>query len=254
MNDFTVPDALPILSAGHHDISATGRGCVLDCVSWLSGRPEEGDAPSCVHPVLRSAAIRVNDTMSDDERHLLWALVPRLIGTADVRTDLVARKLLSVRLAVWCARQVLHLVREQDRDVCEKAVVAAEAWCDDPSEENRIAAYAAAVSSSSFSSSSSYAAYVAASYAAYVAASYAANAAAANAAAANAANAAASVASAANAANAAASVASVASFRLLEGLIREHERLTGHQPTPVVESEWAKLTGMLGSVPAGSTP
>jgi hypothetical protein len=225
MNDFTVPDALPILSAGHHDISATGRGCVLDCVSWLSGRPEEGDAPSCVHPVLRSAAIRVNDTMSDDERHLLWALVPRLIGTADVRTDLVARKLLSVRLAVWCARQVLHLVREQDRDVCEKAVVAAEAWCDDPSEENRIAAYAAyayaaAVSSSSSSSSSSYAAYVAA----------------------------------ANAASVAASVASVASFRLLEGLIREHERLTGHQPTPVVESEWAKLTGMLGSVPAGSTP
>jgi hypothetical protein len=197
-----------------------------------------------VHPVLRSAAIRVNDTMSDDERHLLWALVPRLIGTADVRTDLVARKLLSVRLAVWCARQVLHLVREQDRDVCEKAVVAAEAWCDDPSEENRIAAYAAyayaaAVSSSSSSSSSSYAAYVAAANAASVGAANAANAAAAN---------------AANAANAAASVASVASFRLLEGLIREHERLTGHQPTPVVESEWAKLTGMLGSVPAGSTP
>jgi hypothetical protein len=52
----------------------------------------------------------------------------------------------------------------------------------------------------------------------------------------------------------ASAAASAAGLGLLTGLIGEHERLTGHKPTPVVESEWAYLTGMLGVVPAGSTP
>jgi hypothetical protein len=65
-----LPDALPILSAGHHP-TGSGRACVMDAVSWLSGKPEEGDAPSCVHPVLRSLAIRVNDNLPDSERYRL---------------------------------------------------------------------------------------------------------------------------------------------------------------------------------------
>jgi hypothetical protein len=214
-NTMQVPDALPILSSGHHP-AGSGKACIMDAISWLQGKPEEGDAPSCVHPVLRSLAIKVNDNMADADRWQLWGLVPRLIGTADLRDDVAQRKVLNVRLAIFAARSVLHLAKNQP--VALAAIRSAEVWCDEPTEENRLLAKDA----SAAASASAYA-YAYASAAAYAAAY-------------------------------AAAAASAAGLGLLTGLIGEHERLTGHKPTPVVESEWAYLTGMLGVVPAGSTP
>ena len=51
---------------------------------------------------------------------------------------------LGVRAASAAARRVLHLVREQDRQVCLDAIEAAEAWAADPTEERAQAARAAA--------------------------------------------------------------------------------------------------------------
>jgi hypothetical protein len=324
-NTTQIPDALPILSSGHHP-AGSGKACVMDAISWLQGKPEEGDAPSCVHPVLRSLAIKVNDNMADVDRWQLWGLVPRLIGTADLRDDVVQRRVLNVRLAIFSARSVLHLSKNQP--VSLAAIRSAEVWCDDePTEGNRLRAKAAYASAASAADAADAAAAAAAAYASAASAADAADAAAAAASAsayaasdaayaasasayADAASASAYAASAsayaasasadatdaasasAYAASASAYAASASAYAtdaasayaasasasayatdaasayaasasasatdaglgLLTGLIGEHERLTGHQPTPVVESEWAKLTGMLGSVPAGSTP
>ena len=108
-----------------------------------------------------------------------------------------------VRFACFCARQVLHLVREKDREVCENAVITAEKWLigEATSEECSLAANAANAAHAA------YAAHATANTAAHAA--YAAAAAAAHAAyAANAANAAAAAAATvvAHAANAAAAL------------------------------------------------
>ena len=112
-----------------------------------------------------------------------------------VHRELISREELSVlshpyqvRFAIFCARQVIHLVKEKDRAICEEAILTAERWLvgEATKEECRIAA--------------AYAAYAANAYA-----NAAANAANAANAAANAANAYANAAAyAANAANTAA--------------------------------------------------
>lgn len=89
---------------------------------------------------MRSAAIRVNDAVNDVDRQKLYLLVPRLMGTSKWQDD----TLLSVRLAVWCARRVSHLAREKDRAVCEAAIVAAEKYVENPTAAYAAAAYAAA--------------------------------------------------------------------------------------------------------------
>ena len=61
------------------------------------------DRPPCVHPVLAKLAIRANDSLDDKGRQKLLDLAPRLMGTAS------DDKMLSVKLAVFCARKVLHL-------------------------------------------------------------------------------------------------------------------------------------------------
>ena len=143
-DNLNIPNALPVLSAGHHPWGS-GRACAMDAVSFIMGRPEQGDAPECIHEVLRSAFIRTNDALPDERRHELWPLILRAMGSTDrAPTDELEAKRLNVGLAVWCARQVLHLVRVKDRQVCEDAIVAAERWVADPSEANANAAAAAA--------------------------------------------------------------------------------------------------------------
>ena len=100
----------------------------MEMVSYLAGE-EWSDSPACTHPVLARAAQVVNDRLPDSERHLLVPLIGRLFGTAAPADEHEAH-VLSVRLAVWCAREVLPMVRASDRAVCERAIVTAEAWCE----------------------------------------------------------------------------------------------------------------------------
>lgn len=103
---FEIPDALPVLAVGDHK-PGSGKACIMDAISIISGRPGERDQPSCVHPMLRTLFVRANDSMYDDQRHLLWPLGLRAMGTGsafnadditgfDQRQDLLA---VSVQLA-----------------------------------------------------------------------------------------------------------------------------------------------------------
>jgi hypothetical protein len=75
-----IPDALPVLSRGNHQ-PGSGKACVMDAISIISGNPAEQDHPSCVHPMLRGLFIRLNDTAADDQRHRLWEPALRAMGT-----------------------------------------------------------------------------------------------------------------------------------------------------------------------------
>ena len=163
----------------------------MEYVSLLAGEPFS-DTPSCTHPVLAKMAQVVNDKLSDADRPQLVPLIGRLFGTAPFGTDLERRQL-SVRLAVWCARQALPLVRPKDQQVCANAINAAQAWADNPD--------TAAAS---------------ASYAAYAAAS---------------ANANAYTSAAAYAAAASANANAASLVGLLTGLLDEYDRLTGRNVT-----------------------
>jgi hypothetical protein len=282
MNELTLPDALPVLSTGHHRWGS-GQACAMDAVSFIMGKPEQGDAPECVHPVLRSAFIRVNDSLPDDRRHELWPLIVRVMGSAyRAPVDEHEAHVLNTRLAIWSARRVLHLVRAQDVKVCTEAIEAAERWVEDPS--HRIiaanaanyaanAANAANVANVANAANVAYAANAAnaaanvayaanaanaADYAAYAAnaandanaanaayAAYAANAAAYDAAYADYAANAANDANDANAANDANDVR----LASLAALVNEFERLTNHTPTSTV-IPWSQMVETLGAVSA----
>jgi hypothetical protein len=115
--------------------------CLMEYVAYLAGEPWS-DRPDCTHPVLAALARAVNDQLPDKERQGLARLADRLIGTAPRGSDL-QRQILSVRLAVWCARWTACRARPEERAVCEAAIVAAEAWADEPGPRAADAAYAA---------------------------------------------------------------------------------------------------------------
>lgn len=128
---------VPWFRRGAGETPADG-GCILQVIDWISSGGWT-DEPECVHPVLRAASIRVNDSLDDAGRQRLLDLVPRLMGTAS------DDRVLTVRLAVFCARRVLHLF-EADHPGDHRprrAVEAAEAWCDDQTAAYAPVAYAA---------------------------------------------------------------------------------------------------------------
>lgn len=116
------------LSSGSHE---PGKGaCVMEKVAILWGLHngqgvEWTDLPECTNEVVAKFAQQVNDRLDNTERQRLNALIPRLLRARRTDSDLRV----NVRLAIWAARRVvLHLVREQDREVCEAAIEAAENW------------------------------------------------------------------------------------------------------------------------------
>lgn len=206
-----VPDLMPVLSKGAHSGPKDGA-CVMEMVSYLAGEVWS-DSPACTHPVLASMARSVNDRLPDSERHRLVPLIGRLFGTA-APVDEHEAHVLSVRLSVWCARQVLDLVRPEDRAAAEAAICAAEGWCDGLVTANAAANAAAA-----------------ANVAAYAAYAYAY------------ANAAAAAVATAYAANANAAAANMTGF--LTGLLDEYDRLTGRtQPPAVTDADMARLVAL----------
>lgn len=148
-----VPNYMPVLSAGKHSKPSEGA-CIMEYASFLAGE-KWSDTPSCTHPVLALTAQWINDNLSDDDRHVLLPLLPRLMGTSVGKDDHV----LSVRLAVWAARRVAHLSTDPR---IMNAIKAAEAWIESPNDtaaESACEAYSAHGYSSAFPYAATYAAY-----------------------------------------------------------------------------------------------
>ena len=126
-----IPNQLPILAEGAHQAGAR-EVCAMEAASWLANE-EHSDRPECVHPAIAEFARRCNDASTDEERQTLWPLILRSMGTA---TD---DHVLNVRLAIWCATQVLFEFesRHPNDDRPRKALESAEAWADCPCDEHR---------------------------------------------------------------------------------------------------------------------
>lgn len=144
------PENLPRLAVGSHS-SGSGKACVMNAVSYLNGDTRITDMPDCAYPLLSRIALKINDTicthrdgdlLCNECSHDMWMLGARIIGTAsavDGWTD-EQKRVLNVRMAVHAARQVQHLMRDEDRGDCDRAVDAAQAWAEDPSDANKRAA------------------------------------------------------------------------------------------------------------------
>jgi hypothetical protein len=115
--------------------------CWMSAIAWYEGNSNWTDAPDCVCPIIRELAIWVNDKIdSDEERErLISPIMFSVVGTANPDLMLPRRRKV-VAFAAAKARSVLHLVPTECADVSRKAIEAAEAWAEDPSEENRNAA------------------------------------------------------------------------------------------------------------------
>lgn len=227
-----IPDGLPILSRGKHESPVAGA-CFMEYASFLAGE-KWSDAPKCTMPLLASAARLVNDRVDYETRQSLAVHIPRVIGTAT--DDLV----LQVRLAAWCARYVLPLVREQEQAACLAAIETAEGWCAGTVTEREcsarwLAAYAAAACAACAADAATDANDVAfaATDAAHAAVNAAAHAAASDA------NDAASDAAYAAAYFAARVVDDPAAFLL--ALLDEHDRLTGRSAQHLTPEQAARL-------------
>lgn len=127
------------LAKGGHGVnwsdSEKGRaGCLMEWKARLCAcatcraKAEAGvktDSPSCTNPVIVRLVQIVQDRLGDRERQVLatgdWASrVDRCRRTS-------ADRRINVRLAIWLARQVLHLVPEGE-DRPRLAIEAAEGW------------------------------------------------------------------------------------------------------------------------------
>lgn len=123
-----VPDFVPVLSGGKHQALTEGA-CAMEMVAYLAGEPHS-DHPACTNPVLAGLARNVNDYSDDAVRQRLAPLLPSLIGTND------GDRVVGVRLGVWCALEVVDLLEDEALlGLVLDAIYAAEAWCDDPSDE-----------------------------------------------------------------------------------------------------------------------
>ena len=125
-----IPDALPELSKGSHDANER-KVCSMEAAAWLAGEPHSAD-PECVHPVIAQMSRTVTDRVDDATRQTLWPLIMRSMGTAS------DDRVLSVRLAIWCARQVLPIfeAKHPDDPRPRSAIEAAEAWADCPCDDH----------------------------------------------------------------------------------------------------------------------
>jgi hypothetical protein len=110
----------------------------------------------------------VNDRVDDEARQGMWPLIIRCLGTAS------DNKVLSVRLAIFCARSVLSIYEDEypNDGRPRKALEAAEAWAECPCKDHAYAAaYAArAAYHAAYAARAAYHAAAAASASAYAAA------------------------------------------------------------------------------------
>lgn len=79
------PDFMPVLSAGRHDSPAEGA-CVMEYVSVIAGE-KFSDKPACTDETLAMMAWAINDSLYDEERHMMVPFITRLIGTSGYDVD-----------------------------------------------------------------------------------------------------------------------------------------------------------------------
>jgi|GEM_PF-7119811 len=95
------------LAAGSHE-KGSGKGCVMNVVSWIAGDTTITDTPDCADPFLTSIAQTVNDTICNHrDRDLLCAECSQVVldlGNRTIGTAGVATKAHYVELAIWSAR------------------------------------------------------------------------------------------------------------------------------------------------------
>jgi len=107
-----------------------------------------------VHPVLRTAAAQINEHLSDDGRQQLWALAPRLMGTASGDEE----QMQVIGVQMLCRLRPTEHVLRYAHPAVRAAWDATSAWADHPCEEHRLraealaqgAAYAAAAYEDSY--------------------------------------------------------------------------------------------------------
>ncbi len=131
-----IPDFMPRLSVGSHDLRATGQGCVMNAVSYLNGDVRITDTPECALPLLARVAQEVNDVYCSHREGdvlcgpcstVVWELGLRTIGTNAPETSERLRTL-DVPLAISAGRFVLPLVPDPYHGACATALDAAEDW------------------------------------------------------------------------------------------------------------------------------
>ena len=82
----TLPDLVPVLSAGRHRNPRKGA-CFMEMASFLAGE-KWSDHPACTHPLLASLARLVNDSLDDVDRSRLVTLIPDVVGLVGNDLDL----------------------------------------------------------------------------------------------------------------------------------------------------------------------
>lgn len=90
-------------------------GCLVQVAGWLNDGHSWTDATPCVLPLLRSVAIRLNDSLDDAQRAGIIRFAPALIGTGHPDNP-GYEKAITAHLAEWCvtyarqkANSVAHL-------------------------------------------------------------------------------------------------------------------------------------------------
>lgn len=104
--NLNVPDFIPVLSRGVHSTPSSGA-CVMEYVSMLAGE-KFSDRPECTHPVLAALARTANDSLRDQDRHLLVPLIGRLFGTNTEGSSTLDTALLDVFRTVTSAENAVY--------------------------------------------------------------------------------------------------------------------------------------------------
>ena len=128
------------LATGSHQ-AGSGKGCAMNVISWENGDTTITDFPACSDPMLARIVQGVNDSIC---RHTtdgalcsscsmkVLDLAHRTVGTGGILSGTTLH-VVWVRVACEVARSVVHL--NPDPRVMA-AIVAAEAWADNPSAAN----------------------------------------------------------------------------------------------------------------------
>ena len=99
-----------------------------------------GHRPEGPHPVIAGLAWGVNALTPPEDRHPLLGLADAVRATTeDTTRSETDRWGLTVRLATWCARQVLPFTTAAERGQCEAQLTAALEWADCPCEQHAAA-------------------------------------------------------------------------------------------------------------------
>lgn len=132
------PDCGPLdtARAQEHEVEAQKERDERAVAARL-GLARWGHRPEGPHPVIAGLAWGVNALTIPEERHTLLELAPTVRATTEDTTGSGRDRWgLTVRLATWCARQILPGATPAERGPCMAQLTAAQAWADCPCDEH----------------------------------------------------------------------------------------------------------------------